>query len=361
MEIIIFAILFIVLEGFYFSTMKKIPQSLRNKIFAILVFFQLFIPAALRHVDVYNDSLAYATHFKNIMPNAVFSINVYERFEVGYQILENFVFLKISKSPVALFIITSFFIQLSYIIFFYRFSKAFWFSIFLYLGLTHYFFTVSGIRQGIAIAVFNFAFIFLINKRWIWYCLIVILAAQFHSSAYLLLCMPLLHMVRLSKKTLMVFILVILFNYLFLGDILDVFFSFFPNYGTDYLGKEMISESKTGLYLILGTYFVGLLVIIKNFDFKNYSHSEKYMLFFYIALVMFLVLSIKISILIRYTYYFIPVSIIILTNSCFKIKNIVDRAIMYGFWIILLTIQIMIILTYRPDWFMVTPYKFYWD
>lgn len=361
MEIIIFAILFVVFEGIFFSTMRKIPIGVRNKIFALLVFFQLFIPAAIRHVDVYNDSMAYATHFKSILPDAVFSINLYERFEIGYQVLENFIFLKISRSPVALFIVTSLIIQLSYVIFFYKYSKVFWFSIFLYLGLTHYFFTVSGIRQGIAISIFNFAFIFLINKRWLWYCLIVILAAQFHSSAYLLLGMPLLNMIKLSKKTLIVFILIIFLNYLFLGDILDVFFSFFPNYGTDYLGKGMISESKTGLYLILSTYFVGLLVIIKNFDFKNYSYEEKYMLFFYIALMMFLVLSIKISILIRYTYYFIPVSIILLTNSCFRIKNILDRVIMYGFWIVILTIQIMVILTYRPDWFMVTPYKFYWD
>lgn len=295
------------------------------------------------------------------MPNAVFSINVYERFEVGYQILENFVFLKISKSPVALFIITSFFIQLSYVIFFYRFSKAFWFSIFLYLGLTHYFFTVSGIRQGIAIAVFNFAFIFLISKKWVWYCFFVILAAQFHSSAYLLLCMPFLNIIKLNKKTLKLFIPLIILSYLFLGNIIDVFTAFFPNYGTDYLGGEWISESKTGIYLILSTYLIGLLVIIKNFDFKNYSYSEKYMLFFYLVLIIFLVLSIKISILIRYTYYFIPVSIIILTNSCLKIKNITNRIFMYGFWIILLTIQIVLILTYRPDWLMVTPYKFFWD
>lgn len=347
------------MEGIFFSSMKNVPIRTRNIALGILLFLQLFIPAGLRHVDVYNDSIHYADHFADIFPKSIFDINLFDRFEYGYQVLENFVFLHICRKPVALFFVTSLIIQSSYIILFARYSKSLWFTVFLYVGLTHYFFVVSGIRQALAISVFNFAIPLLFRRKWVSYMLIVILSAQLHSSAYILLLLPLLYIVKLTKKSLFIYILAIAASFFFLQGILDAFFSLSGNYGTDYL--ERISESKTGVILILITYLFGLFSILQSFNFKNHTQTEKMTFMFYLALIMFLVLSIKMSILVRFTHFFIPISIVMLANSVYKMKNVINRFIVYTFWVLFLLSQIYIILTYRPEWFMITPYKFYWE
>lgn len=361
MELIIAAILIITIEGFYINNFTKIPLVRRNLIFAFLVFIQIFLPAAFRHYSVYNDTLMYVEHFKLINPTNIFSIDFKHRFEYGYQLLENVIFLYVSKSTIALFLVTSFFIQLSYILFFYRNSKLLWFSIFLYLGFTHYFFTVSAVRQAIAIAIFNFAFYFLVNKKYYYYLLITVLAAQFHSSAYLLLILPLFANVHVNKKNLIIFFLLLLLSYLFLEKLLLVFYTYFSDYGKYYLNEGWISESKLGTIFIIITLLIGLIIILKKFDFKNYTVAEKYMLIFYLALLTFWVFSLKISVMARFTQYFMPVSIVLLTNSCYKIQNKLYRNYTFAFWIIFLLIQLIIILYYRPEWFMITPYKFYWQ
>lgn len=361
MVYIILAILFITIQVFFLSRLIKVSDLIKYKIIALLVFFQLFLPAALRHVDVYNDTGMYVNHFKKINPKNVLSIDYNSRFEKGYQILENFIFLKISKSPIALLFFTSLFIQASHIIFFYRYSKILWFSIFLYLGLTYYFFTVSGIRQSIAISIFNFSFIFLINKKWIFYAISIFCAAMFHSSAYLLLCLPILYNIRISIKLLILYTVFVLICFLFLKDILNLYYTYFPKYGANYLAEQWISKSKIGTYIIILTNFIGFLIVLKKFNFKDYSYTEKYMLFSYMMVLTFLIFSLKISVISRFTYYFIPATIVMLANSCWKIKNNVYRNIIYSFWVIFLVCQVAVILVYRPNWFTIVPYKFYWQ
>lgn len=360
--VVVFLMLFLIVEGVVISSsMKHISAEKKNKILAIIFFVQLFLPAGLRNITVYNDSLAYAEHFQSITPNNIFDVNPLERFEFGYQILENIIYLLISKDPVALFFITSLLIQSSFIILFYRYSKNLWFTVFLFIGLTHYFFLVSGIRQGLAIAVFNFAIPYLFKQKWVWYYFIVFISAQFHSSAYILFLIPFLNFIRLSKKTLVYSIFITLVIFLLLDKILGVFYLFFPNYGSDYLGQESISDSKIGISLVLLTYLIGLIVVIKKFNFKKHINSEKQMLLLFLCNVLFLVISIKFGILVRYTHYFIPLSIILLTNSCYGIKDIMDRFMMYLFWVIFLCTQVYIIIVFRPEWFTVIPYKFYWE
>lgn len=361
MVYIILAILFITIQTFLLTRLIKVSDNVKYKIIALLVFFQLFLPAALRHSDVYNDTSMYIHHFEKINPKKVFSIDYKSRFEVGYQVLENFIFLKISKSPIALMIITSLLIQASHIIFFYRYSKELWFSVFLYLGFTYYFFTVSGIRQSIAISIFNFSFIFLINKKWIFYVISIICAAQFHSSAYLLLCLPIFYKIRISKKLLITYTVFVLFCFVFLKDILYWYYTYFPKYGDHYLAEQWISKSKIGTYFIIFTNVLGLVIVLKNNNFKDYSFEEKYMLFSYFMVITFLIFSLKISVFSRVTYYFVPATIVILANSCWKIKNNFYRNIMYSFWVVFLLCEIMVILLYRPNWFNIVPYKFYWQ
>lgn len=357
----IIVILFVFIEFFLFYRVSRIFNKNKDAIFAIIVFLQLFLLAGFRSIDIYNDSRMYAEHFINYATKSYFSIDIKDRFEIGYQMLEQFIYFNISKSPTALFLITSFFIQLSHIIFFYKYSRVFWFSIILYIGFTHYFFSVSAIRQSMAIAIINFAFYFLINKKLLQYIGLVILASLFHYSAFLLIIIPVFSKMQFNKRTFFSFLIVLLLLFSFIEIILSFYFDFFSRYSNYFYDANWTSKSRIGKLLIIATFSLILLVIFKVKKFENYTLSDKYLLIFYIFGIVFWILSLKISVLSRYASYFLPSTIVLLTNACSRIEIIKHRRLMYVFWTVFLASQLVIILTFRPEWFNVLPYKFYWQ
>lgn len=356
-------LLILIFTFFFFLFLLKnfnAPHKNEALYIGLLVFIYLFIFSAFRNQSVCNDTLMYINHFNKIKPSKILSLNQEDKFEYGYQILENIIFLKVSKSPIVLLIITSFFIQMSNILFFFRNSKIFLFSIFLYIGLLNYFFTVSAIRQSIAIAFFNFAFLCLAKNKIILYIILILIAAQFHTSAYLLLLLPLLYKIKVNIKLIIIFFCTLLIVFIYLEDILGIFYIYF-SYGKYYLERNWISESKLGTIFILTTFFLGFLLIIKTYDFENYTHKDKYMFLFYLLMISFWIFSLKISVLARYSQYFLPTAIILISNSFCKIKNIIYKKNIQFFLICFISLQLALILIYRPEWFMVIPYKFYWQ
>lgn len=357
----IYIIFFVFIEFFLFYRISRLFNKNSDAVFMVIVFLQLFFLAGFRNIDTYNDSRMYAEHFVNYASKSFFSIDFNDRFEIGYQMLEQLIYFNISKSPTALFLITSFIIQLSHIVFFYKYSRVFWFSVLLYIGFTHYFFSVSAIRQSMAIAIINFAFYFLINKKILQYVGLVILASLFHYSAFLLIFIPILSKIEFNKKTFFSFLIVLLLLFSFLEIVLSFYFDFFTRYSTYFFDANWTSKSRIGKFLIIATFSLVILVIFKVKNFETYTLSDKYLLVFYFLGIVFLVLSLKISVLSRYASYFLPATIVLLTNACSRIEKVKYRRMLYVFWSIFLAAQLVIILTFRPEWFNVLPYKFYWQ
>jgi len=69
----------------------------------------------------------------------------------------------------------------------YRYSKNYFISILFFLSQTYFYFSMSGLRQTLAMGVCFFAFDFAYRKKMIPFVLCVLLAMQFHSSALIFL------------------------------------------------------------------------------------------------------------------------------------------------------------------------------
>ena len=94
-----------------------------------------------------------------------------------------------------------------------KYSPNFWISFFLFIASTDYIsWTFNGLRQFIAVCIIFAAFGLLLEKRYVWYALVVFLAAQIHGSAILML--PLAFIMQgkaLNQKTLMLTFATVLF------------------------------------------------------------------------------------------------------------------------------------------------------
>lgn len=360
MTIILSTILLLLFLGIFISKIVDASESKKNLYFGLIAFLILFFLSGFRNPNLYNDTPMYVDYYKSLKSIGFIKLDLNHRFELGFQLLSQLIFNFISSSPLIFLIITSAIIQFSNILFFKKYSKILWFSIFLYIGFTYYFFSVSAIRQALAISVFNLALYFLINKKFIYYYVLIVFASQFHTSSLILLFFPAIYLVKINWYFIIGYIISTLFIYLFLEDLLQFFFHNFSNYGVNYIDQNWISKSKLGTSLIIITIIIGFFFIIKSMDVFNLDNTNKIMFFSYLLLISFWLFSLKISVLSRYTQYFMPASIVLLSNAIAAYSVKLRNYSMY-FWIVFLILQLLVILNYRPEWFNVTPYLFYWQ
>lgn len=86
-----------------------------------------------------------------------------------------------------------------------RYSTDFWTCIFIFVAATDYdSWMFNGMRQFIAVCMIFAAFRLMVEKKHIWFCLIVILAAQIHGSAIIMLPLAyIMHGPALNQKTIL--------------------------------------------------------------------------------------------------------------------------------------------------------------
>lgn len=126
----------------------------------------------------------------------------------------------------------------------------------------------SAVRQTIAISIFCFSIKYLFERKLIEYCLLIILAIQFHSSAIILL--PLFFVLKPSKITFaegsIYLIIFYLMNYLF-GSILSqlflIFSSFIPRYMVYFISDSNQQSSFVSLLFRLSI-LIGLVLYGKG-------------------------------------------------------------------------------------------------
>jgi hypothetical protein len=354
-EIFLTLILLLVFAGFIYANHNLSIQN-KNILFAIIAFIFYFIFAGFRHIDILNDTRAYISHFinKEWMVNG--------RFEPAYQYLNKYIYLYISSHPLSLLIITSFIIQLLNVRFMYKHSHILWLSIFLFVTLRYYFFSVSGIRQGLAVCLCFFAYTNLIkNKNWI-FIIMVLFATTFHYSAWIFFVLLVFKHIKFATRNVIIYGLVGVV--LFLGfSIFSSWFFSWLEYGSDYFWQaENKDFSSLGTILLTLVQLLVLYFAIKTqyLQKTNYSKSAQMELWCVFLGILIGIIAIKFGILGRFSYYFAVFSVILIPNIISVLKSY-QKVISIVFWVLLSLIHIMTILYLRPEWYNFYPYKFYWQ
>lgn len=158
-------------------------------LFAIILAAPYVIWAAYR-TDGFGDTGMYRNTFRN-MPVGLSHLaeHIAQRTRAkGFVVFEYIFKTVISQSDVAFFFFVALF-QLLCLVYIYRkYSRNYWLSIFLFIASTDYMAWVhNGMRQFIAASIIFIGIPFIIQKKYVRMCLIVLAAGIIHSSALIFL------------------------------------------------------------------------------------------------------------------------------------------------------------------------------
>ena len=199
-------------------------RQLLNMAAIIFIFTLLFAASALR-INVGNDYLSYVEYMHLIDVDAYVitepGFNTLVKLVYGISGFSNYlaVFAVIAFATVALFMYTV-----------YRDSEDFWFSFFLFMVFGYYFQSLNSIRYYLALAIAVFAIHYVLEKKWLHFLLLILLAATFQRSVLAVL--PLYVLASLPwKKWMLILAGLFCTSFLFMQDFyLRVMVYLYPSY-----------------------------------------------------------------------------------------------------------------------------------
>ncbi|WP_440898001.1 EpsG family protein [Amphibacillus sp. Q70] len=369
----ILVIILILLSGIFFNNSKF---RFGNKVYMINVFLVLFFISAFRSVNIGNDTQDYFLMFYRFgNMNSVFNLD--STIEIGYRILNRALY-TISSNTLILTTVTSAIIIGVFMKFIYKNSKITWLSVLLFLNLRIFYFTLSGIRQSIALAVILVSYKYVKERKFIPFFILVIVASTFHLTALVFLIVYPLSKINYTKKVMNTYLVISGLLFLLFDYFIIFILRFFPKYQV-YISSSYFENTRLAsmvdFFVILSIFVFGY-ILRKNFNnnevrikrkskktmIKNKYATEKNILLHIISLaLLFTFIAINVSLVKRVGLYFFIFTIIYIPNVIQKIqdKNL-KLLLLYSITVLTFAYNI-IILIYRPEWQHVYPYEFFWQ
>ncbi|TVZ51342.1 EpsG family protein [Dokdonia sp. Hel_I_53] len=301
----------------------------------------LLLLMGLRHRSVGNDVIRYLERYKDV--ERYFTLET--KTESGYMIFQKILSL-MNISPQGFIFTVSLIILILFSWFFYKYSKNIGMSFFLHFTVGLFAFTMTGIRQSIAIGLTLIAIHLALQKKLIWYILIILLATLFHQSAIVFAPVYIIFQIRkYNFKIIFLIFLAILVIGVFNEIIFNQIFSLSANkYNTQYL--DTADESRTSFIFIVFSFSLPAIIMflwfLDNIRIRELSKID--ISFFIMSLIgcVFILLSSQLSLLSRLSYYFMIGIIVLIPNT---IKNLKNRPVanISSFFLTLISIAYFII------------------
>lgn len=336
----------------YFVLKSSLPYQHKNtRLFINYVCIVLIFQSALRHIEVGVDTYTYFREFEKVKSISWSEIianfkNVYvdsEGKDAGYLLLEKCFQVFCESFRVFLFFVAWLFFT-AYAKLLKRYLKnnrEVLISSLLYLLLFYSFFSITGIRQTIAVALSIHAFLALSDKSWLKYSVLAILAFFIHKSAIILLLFPLFLFTASAKKIVMISICLFPLSIIFRSDLVAVF-----------RGLADYDVYEVGLPIKLMLLFFTLSIWIFYNVYKKRFPSESYDLVKIFAITFsWIPLLGWDSLFMREILYF-SIYFLLLIPICIRVLPLRERNLLY---IVTITATLILFLVSSED------YRFYWQ
>lgn len=349
MEIYLYYIILVLLSLLIFANYKTSKKArLFMTLFCSLF---LFLIAALRHETVGKDTWNYIGFFERIYYIDWLSIFDY-RYEEGYIVLVKFISVITQESQIFIGIV-SLLIIAGPTHFIFKYSKNPAFSFILYVCLTFFAFSLSGIRNAIAISIIFFSYDFIVKKKPMKFILVVLFASLFHFTTIIYLIAYPLSRLKLNAKNFMFYFLSFIILLVIKGPLLSFLVN---NYFNEYSYTLSKSNSITYLFTMLLVLTAGLYAVNRVIK-KNPEAIIQYNL---IILAIFIQLfGMESSNIVRVAELFFIVVIIFIPEVLESIKNRGFKVYCYVFVLIIVMIEYTVI--FPGGGYGVTPYLFFWQ
>ena len=337
---------------------QKLSDQKKRNILTFIIGVSMFLVMGLRHYTVGSDIEHYLDVYNN---DNLWTASFINQFEFGY-----YGFLRVLKfigiGNQGYIIIVSFIFSYSFSVFFKRYSSNILMSFYLYLTIGLFTVSMSAIRQSFAISIILFAVSLLLERKVVFYLIVVLIASTFHRSAIIMLPLVFLSNVKLInlKKGLVLYFIILsvllIKNYIFQFAI-----PFIPE---KYMELYIIADNENQINVLLVV--ISLLIPLFMLFFwklpieKKENENKENALFFIMTLMgsLFTILGLINPMVTRLTYYFIPGYIILIPNIINSLKIRKNRFILY--LIISILSLVYFIISTIDGTLKIDNYKFFW-
>ncbi len=291
MSYVVLSILVVILSGIY-EKIKNLNAKTKGLQYILLatICLSLCVFAGLR--TEYNDTSIYIRGFKKtptrfslLFANDFAISNVY-----GFNIFQYLIYNYVSTNPHVFLFICAVVFVVPCVIMIDKHSKAFTFSMFLFMATGAYLFSLAGIKQALATGIMMLGFNAFLNRRVLSYYLYCLLAISFHTYAIFFLIIPIFGGSLWDKK-IVVFGFLILIVGIALSQLSGVMASVIEFLGKD-VEEEIIVEGSVNVFRAL-VYLVPFVLAIFANDEVNQEGDREQMLWIKVGIIstFFMVLS----------------------------------------------------------------------
>lgn len=339
--------------SFYFEERKR---EISLFIFPTFIFFLLI--DGFRKSSVGGDLSVYVSIFEqNALKLPEFSQLFKSRFELGYVFTNQLIRSLTDNYSILLFV----FAFLTLWIWFYvldKYSKNVYMSLIIYLSsLGMFLYSLSNIRQGLAVALGFLGFYFLTEEKKIRGILFVLLAPLFHTSGIICILLIFIRKIRLRVKYYPTILLGFIALFPFVKIISIVLIKYFPQYNS-YLESSWFLDSNKWAPVLLTilygfVFIVGEMILSK----QTLTKVEESIRTLFLAYLVLTAMTLQTSLIGRFAHYFSPFVALYVPMVVSKVANRKIRWIFFYGFILVYLMMLLVLIYYKPDWYHVIPYR----
>lgn len=332
-----------------------IPQKNRQGIraYLIIAFVELQIVSGLR-LPLAGDTENYTNAFVDIS-----NLSLAEVLNYGYE--KGFMFFLylvsfISSKPQSIIFFSSLFLNILILNYIYKKSKAPWLSVIFYVTLMFFFNGMTVLRSMMACSILLYSNDYIVKRKLIKFLIILFVASSFHFSTIIYGVVYFLYPMQLKLKN-FVFIAtpLILLSFVIL-PILQIVIQIHPRF-TSYAEVDFYQSAYANVLEFLFNLFIFLFfAYCHKWKLKEIVELEKlYMWLAYLSVV-FAFMSINVMIIIRFVTLCSLIFVVYITNVIKEMPMKRRQRWIMLFLFVTIT-KMVVILTYRPEWFFGEPFR----
>lgn len=242
--------------------MQKRDFTVMLSIFLITIIFILFSGLRTR----YNDTGTYMYAFKQLSTDLKLS-DLFESYG-GFDVYQKIIKIFISNNPQVFILITAIITNLLYLHFYKKYSFSFGYTIFFYVVLGLFTFSMAGMKQILAMSFSLLAIDNLLCKKYLKFVLWIVFASLFHPYILIMLMLVFFTDDIWKKKSVTLIVLVLIFS-IFFDLILGAVINIAGEIGKDYTVEELTSNT-INVYRVI----IELIPCIMTYIFRNKIRSE---------------------------------------------------------------------------------------
>lgn len=355
---LVYIFMFIYLTFLAFLSLYFEDKKSELNFFIFPTFILFLVIDGFRKSSVGSDLHVYVSLFEqNALKLPEFSRIFKSRFESGF-ILSNQMIRSITNQYTVLLLIYA---SITLLIWFYvlsKYSKNVYISLIIYFcSLGMFLYSLSNIRQGLAVAIGFLGFYFLFEKKNIRGILCILLAPFFHSSGVICILFLFLRNVRLNYKHYSILFLSTLALLPFIKILFGTVISLFPQYNS-YLETSWFSESNKWAPVVL-TLLYGLIFMFGESVMKNQyltKLEEAIKALFFINLILTMT-TLQTALLERFVFYISPIVTLYIPMVLYKITEKKIRWILFYIIILIYFLILLVFIYLKIDWYQIVPYR----